>query len=131
MDRNFLSKPHHDASPSGNLYRSSLLILGIPVLVSLVHAGISLALGADPVHDDVFIFIRYAQNWVNGHGLVFNIGERVEGFTSPAWTLLTAFFIRLGLPALESLQMAGLLAFAASAAATARLARFLRASPTL
>ena len=36
--------------------------------------------------DDAFISFRYAQNFLNGHGLVFNIGERVEGFTSLAFS---------------------------------------------
>src|SRR5687767_454301 len=40
--------------------------------------------------DDAFIFYRYAVNLANGEGLVFNIGERVEGITSLLWTLLVA-----------------------------------------
>ncbi|MBN2803478.1 MAG: hypothetical protein JXR91_10310 [Deltaproteobacteria bacterium] len=38
--------------------------------------------------DDSFIFFRYANNIVTGHGPVFNINERVEGFTSPLWLAL-------------------------------------------
>ena len=37
------------------------------------------------VADDVFIFQRFAANAAAGNGLVYNIGERVEGFTSPLW----------------------------------------------
>jgi arabinofuranosyltransferase len=40
--------------------------------------------------DDAFIFFRYAANLVSGHGLVFNPGERVEGYTSLLWVLLLA-----------------------------------------
>ncbi len=37
---------------------------------------------------DAFILFRYAaQTWA-GHGLVWNIGERVQGFTCPLWQLL-------------------------------------------
>ena len=32
--------------------------------------------------DDPFITFRYAANALAGHGPVFNVGERVEGFTS-------------------------------------------------
>lgn len=42
------------------------------------------------VGEDAFIFFRYVDNLVNGHGLVFNIGERVEGFTSPLWVFFLA-----------------------------------------
>jgi hypothetical protein len=38
--------------------------------------------------DDAFIYFRYAENLVHGQGLVFNPGERVEGFTSPLWMML-------------------------------------------
>jgi hypothetical protein len=40
--------------------------------------------------DDAFIYFRYADNLVHGQGLVFNAGDRVEGFTSPLWMLLLA-----------------------------------------
>ena len=44
------------------------------------------------VGEDAFIFFRYVDNFVNGHGLVFNVGERVEGFTSPLWVFVLSFF---------------------------------------
>jgi len=31
--------------------------------------------------DDPFITLRYAWNLVHGHGPVFNMGERVQGYT--------------------------------------------------
>jgi hypothetical protein len=38
--------------------------------------------------DDAYISMRYAQHLVDGHGLVWNIGEApVEGFTNFLWTL--------------------------------------------
>jgi arabinofuranosyltransferase len=40
--------------------------------------------------DDAFISFRYAANLVAGHGLVFNPGERVEGYTNFLWTILLA-----------------------------------------
>jgi arabinofuranosyltransferase len=40
--------------------------------------------------DDAYIAFRYGWNLVAGHGLVFNPGERVEGYTSILWTLLLA-----------------------------------------
>lgn len=44
------------------------------------------------VSDDSFITLRYAKNIANGHGIVYNIGERVEGCTSLLWTFFTALF---------------------------------------
>lgn len=46
--------------------------------------------------DDAYISLRYARNLVEGHGLVYNIGQRVEGFTNLLWVLLVALGMKLG-----------------------------------
>ncbi|HYQ44987.1 MAG TPA: hypothetical protein VER11_23535 [Polyangiaceae bacterium] len=38
--------------------------------------------------DDGMISMRYAWNLSHGLGLVWNVGERVEGFTNPLWVLV-------------------------------------------
>jgi hypothetical protein len=50
------------------------------------------------VIDDAYISFRYAHNLVEGEGLVFNPGERVEGFTNLLWTLMMTVPEVLGLP---------------------------------
>ncbi len=47
--------------------------------------------------DDAYLVFRYAQNLVEGKGLVFNAGERVEGYTCFLWVLGTApaFLLRI------------------------------------
>ena len=40
--------------------------------------------------DDSYIIFRYAQNLVNGLGLVFNAGQKVEGYTGFLWVFLVA-----------------------------------------
>jgi arabinofuranosyltransferase len=52
-----------------------------------------------PQADDAFISYRYARNLVEGRGLVYNPGERVEGYTNLLWTLLVAGGLKLGLRA--------------------------------
>ncbi len=42
------------------------------------------------VKDDAYIVFRYARNLIEGHGLVFNPGERVEGYTDFLWVLLAS-----------------------------------------
>jgi hypothetical protein len=46
--------------------------------------------------DDAFISYRYAKHLVEGQGLVFNPGERVEGITNPLFTLLVAGMMAAG-----------------------------------
>ena len=56
--------------------------------------------------DDAFISFRYADNWAQGLGWVFNPNERVEGFSNPSWTFLFGLTVKLGLdPVLTSLIM--------------------------
>ncbi|PIE19290.1 MAG: hypothetical protein CSA65_02890 [Proteobacteria bacterium] len=47
--------------------------------------------------DDAYISFRYAANLAAGHGLVWNPGELVEGYTNLLWLLLLAPFSVLGL----------------------------------
>lgn len=38
--------------------------------------------------EDAFITYRYVEQCAAGHGLVYNVGERVEGFSNPLWVAL-------------------------------------------
>ncbi len=42
--------------------------------------------------------MRFARNLASGLGLVWNKGERVQGFTNPAWTLIMALVHWVGVP---------------------------------
>jgi arabinofuranosyltransferase len=42
------------------------------------------------VSEDAFIYLRVVRQIRAGHGPVFNVGERVEAFTGPLWTLILA-----------------------------------------
>ncbi len=68
-------------------------ILGAAAIAGgVVHAS-SLAF----LNDDAFISFRYAKNLVRGLGLVYNAGERVEGYTNFLWTLIIAGGMKLGI----------------------------------
>jgi arabinofuranosyltransferase len=75
---------------------SALRLLGAasPLLLFALVA----ALDTDLV-DDAYIFCRYADNIVAGHGPVFNLGQKVEGFTSPLHLALMSAAAALGVPA--------------------------------
>ena len=50
------------------------------------------------ISDDAFISFRYVRNLLEGHGLVFNPGEYVEGYTNFLWVLeLAAIWGLLGI----------------------------------
>jgi hypothetical protein len=70
--------------------------------------GVHRALGAVWLSDDSFISFRYADHLVRGNGLVYNVGERVEGYTNLLWTLLLAGALRLGIPPEVSAPVLGI-----------------------
>ena len=82
------------------------------------------------ISDDAFISLRYAANLVEGHGLVFNPGERVEGFSSPLWTLLMAGLGLGGFDLLAAARTVGVLCSVLALLAAYWLARRCDASPT-
>ncbi len=47
------------------------------------------------VQDDAYISFRYAANFIDGQGLVYNQGERVEGYTNFLWVVGLIFFKKL------------------------------------
>jgi hypothetical protein len=68
------------------------------ILCLAIAYGVGSAYYRRWVCDDAFISYRYALNLVEGHGLVFNSGERVEGYTNFLWTLWCAVALLLKLP---------------------------------
>ncbi|MCX7878834.1 MAG: hypothetical protein N2510_09400, partial [Ignavibacteria bacterium] len=45
--------------------------------------------------DDAYISYRYGRNLMEGNGLVYNPGEKVEGYTNFLWTIITAPFTKI------------------------------------
>lgn len=80
--------------------------------------------------EDQLIVLRYARNLAEGNGLVYNAGERVMGFTTPLFTLLSSLFVVLGGDEAAAWQNGfGLLCMLGTAALAARLLVRLGAGP--
>ncbi len=60
------------------------------VFALALAGGMALVVSEASLFDDAYISFRYAANFSGGHGLVFNPGERVEGYTNFAWVILVA-----------------------------------------
>lgn len=58
--------------------------------------------------DDAFITFRYARNLSNGLGLVYNLGERIEGYSNFSWLLLVALGIKLGFAPIITAKFLGI-----------------------
>lgn len=75
------------------------------------------------VQEDAFISFRYAENLVNGHGLVYNPGERVEGYTNFLWVLIIAAGLKIECDPVWLVRLLGSLFSAALAVAVYATAR--------
>lgn len=84
---------------------SKFLILGI----CLALLGPQIWLFRNSAADDAFITFRCVQQWVNGNGLVYNLGERVEGYSNFLWIVLLAPFARFNLDLLTVARVLGVL----------------------
>jgi hypothetical protein len=81
------------------------------------------ALYFDYVAEDAFISFRYAENLAQGHGLVWNLGERVEGYTNFLWVILLAAVARAGLDVVVAARLGGLALAIATIFLVERLSR--------
>ncbi|MBU1220611.1 hypothetical protein KKF34_03200 [Myxococcota bacterium] len=68
-------------------YNIPLILLFAAVSLAVFTAWIGFF-----VSDDAFISFRYARNLARSGELVFNSGEKVEGYTNFLWTLTLSFF---------------------------------------
>src|SRR4051794_28705299 len=48
--------------------------------------------------DDSAISMQYARNFAHGHGLVWNAGEHVEGYSNLLWTFWMSLVHLVGVP---------------------------------
>ena len=86
--------------------RNEQILFFLFLMLFSLYAGIyiyqsSFVIGGERyfcLFDDAMISMRYARNFAQGHGLVMNPGERIEGFTNPLWTLLMAGVHRFPIP---------------------------------
>lgn len=67
--------------------------LRLTLVLGLIGLGLRTAYENATCFDDAYISLRYAENLVEGHGLVYNVGEYVEGYTNFLWTILVALFV--------------------------------------
>jgi|GEM_PF-5400794 len=63
--------------------------------------------------DSAFVSLRYARHLASGDGLVYNLGERVEGFGDPLWTVVVAAATAIGAPQMDAATALGVISLGA------------------
>ena len=94
--------------------------------LALIAAGAVLAFAVvtNQVWEDYYITFRVSQNFVSGHGLVYQAGERVQTFTSPLGVLLPALGLLITGKVAGALLFFRVLSAAALGGAAALMAAF-------
>src|SRR5947207_9391980 len=101
------------------IYRSNFKLV---LILAFVGLGL-LAWSNRFIQDDAFISFRYADNFVHGYGLVWNPGERVEGYTNFLWTLLLTLPLFLKIDPIKFVFVTGVILFEGTLYFTYRLGR--------
>ncbi|MCA9752315.1 MAG: tetratricopeptide repeat protein [Gemmatimonadetes bacterium] len=119
-----MSKQKKTAPPSRRPRRGAWPVAGV-LLALVIVAFVAHAWEFQYTQDDAYISLRYARNLVRGDGLVFNPGERVEGYSNFAWTMLLSACLRAGLPPIETSRWLGVAFAVLGILSAARLGRAL------
>lgn len=61
-------------------------------LIIIILFFLSNIVGVRFIQDDAYTSFRYAKNFAEGNELVFNPGERVEGYTNFLWVMILGLF---------------------------------------
>ena len=77
-----------------SIAKSPIILIGVIVAIALYLIQ---ARALMFTQDDAFISYRYAQNALDGHGLVYNVGERVEGYTNFLWVIWLMIAGKIGI----------------------------------
>lgn len=60
------------------------------------------------VVDDAYITMRYSRHLAEGYGPVYNIGEKLEGYTNFLWMLILSLVYKIGLDMPSASQILGI-----------------------
>jgi hypothetical protein len=105
----------HDVSAPGRVRA----LLGLIACIFLLHTWYLAC-----VAEDAHITYRFGRNLAEGHGFVWNVGERpIEGFTTFVWVLVSALAFELGWSAPALTQTLGIAAALGTVALTYHYAR--------
>ena len=108
--------------PASTRNRLLCALLGVAAAVALIAHMLRFRF----VTDDAFISFVYSRNLVEHGQLVFNLGERVEGYTNFLWTVFLAGWLKLGWQPESSSIVWGTTFAIASFLPCARLVRWAR-----
>jgi hypothetical protein len=101
------------------------------LLAPLAAALVAHAMVYNFVDDDAYISFVFARNFAEHNQLVFNLGERVEGYTNFLWTLTIGLLMKLGVAPDVSARILGAAFAIGSMIVTVKIMERLRGAASL
>lgn len=95
--------------PVWGAVRFNLLSLGAVTLITVITLIVAAGMWGW-TYDDAYIIYRYARNFADGQGMVYNPGQHYLGTSSAAYTLVLALLYKL-LPGLDFLILGSIVSF--------------------
>jgi hypothetical protein len=96
-----------------------MIMATLPALLVYLWAVVDF----DFYQDDAYITYRYVANYLGGDGLVYNIGEYVEGYTNFGWLVYLLFWGVLGFNYVLASKVTGIILGAVTIVVTLLVAR--------
>ncbi len=88
-----------------SLIRTIIILLCLSVAASFFYSNYSF------FHDDAYITLRYARNFIEGKGIVWNEGERIQGYSNFLFLLLISPLGAMGIDLKSSARIVSLISF--------------------
>ncbi len=88
---------------------SKAKLIPIAILIILCAVFFWQAVSYSFTQDDAFISFRYVKNFLEGNGLVFNTGERVEGYSNLFFIILMSLLGRFGIDIVIASKVIGVI----------------------
>jgi arabinofuranosyltransferase len=108
------ASPADASQPAASARWKRLLLGSIPILLALPIVGWHADYFMPYMCDDSLIVARYAERLIEGHGLTWTDGERVEGYSNFLWTVSIAAIGALGIDILDAARLLGLICMASA-----------------
>lgn len=80
-----------------------------PVILIVIILFLALTFKINFLSDDAFISFRYAENFAGGKGLVYNTGEKIEGYTNFLWVIIMSAVSKAGIDLLTAARAISIL----------------------
>ena len=99
------------------------------IVFAILLAALILFINRKFYHDDAYITLRYARNFIKGSGIVWNPGEYVQGYSNFLHLIIISFLGKLGMDLVWASRVVSGIAYAGLVAVVAKFGKAFENDP--